>query len=201
MNGCQTKVLFGLEDHDDALYMAKRMNPDVNLQEWKDKLTRPTVTGIRIEWLESESEAGTESSSETELEDGTVIPTAGKGQARGQSRHQAAIPEYEDLPVAPYSMEEQFHRIAVKIMAQSARHAIIRLPAQNTAQQFVTHRVTEAPASKRRVEEAKQAYYLAQGFATPRVEVREEIARRLEALKEKALDHKTIDLEPRSFRE
>ena len=67
MTDAKTKVIFGGLDYEDAEVMVKNVfMGDIELEEWKGRLTKPTVTGYNRTWFENYSKSRSSSSGNSE---------------------------------------------------------------------------------------------------------------------------------------
>lgn len=84
MNDAKTKAVFGGLEYEEAEIMVKNVfTSDVELQEWKTDLTRPTVVDYNRVWFENygKSRGHTFVTSDTEVSGGGAVSTHGTGTA------------------------------------------------------------------------------------------------------------------------
>lgn len=149
MAGAQSKIVFKVDEDDTAEVMARFLfRKELNLEQPKEILNKPVVTGQVPTWLysesdtvsetTSESEGGGEGSSvsETELGDDQTTSTEGSSlsstwsrstattssSTRGRSQTLASV--YEVMPSTVYSLEEQIHKAIVVVRSLPKRTAL-----------------------------------------------------------------------------
>lgn len=125
MSSAQTKVVFGMEDIDEAKVIAKNVfaHPDdIDLQETKDSIITYQTTGHEVVWLENESEARshgitegtsrkntvgkTQSRQESVTDSESTTRTEGEGTHHGEGKSAGeGISELEDGTIVVYETE------------------------------------------------------------------------------------------------
>lgn len=207
MGSARTKVVFAVEEEEDAETMAKRIfRGAIDLEEAKHTLDKPAVVGHQQRRFEggSESEGYAEgeslgdvlgtSSGRTKPVDGDDDEgTENAGESRSASSSSSwsstrsstrswttsLTPEMAILPTSVYSLEEQRYRKTVLVGEQLQRQALVKMPGR-TAIAITVPAVADGYASKEECEAFKLTHGLAGGFAAPIKQVLEETRDRRE---------------------
>jgi hypothetical protein len=158
MNSARTKVVFAVQDPEDAEIVADLIfTGEYDMEEPKRILNKPTVVGYvrRVFEGRSESRSSTQSTatasapsstSEATDADGKVISTTrtegaevesatyGETESESFSYTQGLEPILEVLPSQVYSLDEQIHKAIARVMNQPQRHAFVKMPSLRSAQ-------------------------------------------------------------------
>jgi len=180
LGGAQSKVVFLQDETETASEMGYFLfGKDYDLEKPKEKLIRPTVVGHSREWLHGEAEgegsfsamsSGYTSGSSAGLSladfDGATPvnfegdsyvesegSSAGSSVSKSQSKHEALIPIWEDVPHGTYSLDELNHMSVVQIRSLKKRQAFAYSADDRTTRQFATVDVTEAKPTLHQIED------------------------------------------------
>jgi hypothetical protein len=241
MTNARTKAVFGGLAYEDAEVLVKDIFPgdNLDLQEWKPKLTKPTIVGYVRAWFQSFAEGfGQTSGSADGMQRGSggargvstsrTFSALGLNQeivnsmaesfvdsyfdsvsssysqadsfSRIEGKSEGLEPVFEDLPIVPYSLQEQIHRAIGRMVQQPQRHAIIKLPNQNP--QFIeTPWIVDPYVSEPRLEAAKKVCFVNSQVVKSVQEVTKEIAEREKKMFELAKPRDARKEDPKTFRE
>ncbi len=214
----ENKVVFGgVRPPADAAEVAETLfTGELDFEEPKAVLNKPTVVGYVREWLESQSEgrgAGVSTGASSALVASTMSPEEGgivmvgdgmssadfSGESAFSSsssgRHEALIPQFEYLPTSVYSLQEQIHRAMATMVNQPTQHAVVKLYGNQT----VTVRTPDIPesiASSSRVVSFKKRAFERAECVIPAREAEERINARHEKLRKCASRDRR---EPKSY--
>ena len=196
MGSARSKVVFALEEEEDAETMALRIyRSELDLEEPKHALDKPVAVGFETITLqgsarsEATSEADAAESEATLYRDGSVTgrteavnePGRSHSRVEASSQHEAREAVLAWLPTSVYSLEEQRHRKAVAVAEQLQRHAIIKMPGQR-AREIVVPMIRGGVAAAERCVRFKRTLMLSDGAAAPIEQVEREITERRQAL-------------------
>lgn len=200
MGSARTKIVFALEEEEDAETMALRIyRNDIDLEEPKHALDKPVAVGFETITLQGSAtsdamnETDPAESEATNYRDGSVTGRTeatsqpGRSRSRGtsSSRHEAREAVLAWLPTAVYSLEEQRHRRAVAVAEQLQRHAIVKMPGER-AREIEVPPIRGGFATPERCVRFKRTHMLAGGAAAPVEQVEREIIERRRAFLEHA---------------
>ena len=158
MNSARTKVVFAVQDPEDAEIVSDLIfTGEYDMEEAKRLLDKPTVVGYVRRVFEGRSESRSttwstasssapSSTSEATGADGRLISTTrtegaptesetyGDTETESFSYTQGLEPILEVLPSQTYSLDEQIHKAIARIMNQPQRHAFVKMPSLRSVQ-------------------------------------------------------------------
>ena len=152
----EIKVVFAIKEPDDAQYLVRLLyrGGAIDPNRIKDVLTKPTVVGYAIDYLESHSEStslvkgsgsnnisgnaisltpdagmlvGQTQLGEVNSSSSTNLDTSASGKATSRSRAQALMPVLEDRPGATWSVEDQVFVLADDIASLPRQHGVVSI--------------------------------------------------------------------------
>ena len=156
VNEAEIKVVFSIKEPDDAEYLVRLLyrGGQIDPNRIKDVLTKPTVVGYAIDYLEAQSEStslvkgsgsndisgsaisltpdGGMLTTPTELgqvesNSSTKLDTSASGHATSRSRAQALMPIMEDRPGGTWSVEDQVFVLADDIASLPRQHGVVSI--------------------------------------------------------------------------
>lgn len=156
VNEADIKVVFSIKEPDDAEYLVRLLyrGGAIDPNRIKDVLTKPTVVGYAIEYLEAQSEStslvkgsgsndisgsaisltpdGGMLTTPTELgqvssNSSTTLDTRASGTASSRSRSQTLMPVMEDRPGGTWSVEDQVFVLADEIASLPRQHGVVSI--------------------------------------------------------------------------
>lgn len=201
MTDAKTKVVFGGLHVDDAEELARKIFlGEIDLEEPKEVLNKPTVVGYIKTWLRnySHSSANTsgESFSASKGTSGTASDpfyvesssdTDGSSQAYTESDSEgyseALMPELEEMPTQVYSLEEQIYKAMAVMVNQPTQNAIIKMPDKKT-KLVITPTIEPGFAREKRVKQFKEDCYKLTDFVKTEKEAQKHLEKRMLKLKQ-----------------
>jgi hypothetical protein len=156
VNEAEIKVAFSIKEPEDAQYLVRLLyrNGMIDPNRIKDVLTKPTVVGYSIDYLEAHSEStslvkgsGSNSISGTAISltpdigimtgqtqlgevnssSATNLDTHASGTATSRSRAQSLMPILEDRPGGTWSVEDQVFVLADDIASLTRQHGVVSI--------------------------------------------------------------------------
>ena len=159
MNSARTKVVFAVQDPEDAEIVADLIfTGEYDMEEPKRILDKPTVVGYvrRVFEGRSESRSTTQSTATSSAPSSTSEATDADGEVISTTRTEGAPTESDDVwgdrerellihakawspssrcsRARCYSLDEQIHKAIARIMNQPQRHAFVKMPSLRSAQ-------------------------------------------------------------------
>lgn len=227
MNSARTKVVFAVQDPEDAEIVADLIfTGEYDMEEPKRLLDKPTVVGYVRRVFEGRSEgrsttrstasssAPTSTSEVLNPDDDEVVSitrtegapteseTYGESETESFSYTEGLEPILEVLPSQTYSLDEQIHRAIARIMNQPQRHAFVKMPSLRSAQitvPFVKDMSVEASRRAR----FKRENGLLPDYAAEIEQIRDEQAERAALFNRAVQTARSPEVrpDPESFRE
>lgn len=156
VNEAEIKVVFSIKEPDDAEYLVRLLyrGGAIDPNRIKDVLTKPTVVGYAIEYLEAQSEStslvkgsgsndiagsaislspdggfliGQSQMGEVASKSSTSLDTSAHGTASSRSRAQTLMPIMEDRPSSTWSVDDQVFVLADDIASLPRQHGIVSI--------------------------------------------------------------------------
>ena len=229
MTSAQTKVVFGGLSPEDAPIVAELLfMGELDLEEPKSTLDKPTVTNYVRTWLQNKAQGTSTTSSvssgwgasttegetlrldEDDVEQldarstsGSESGTFGKSYALAASSSHgwsaALTPVLTILPTQVFSLQEQVYKATATVVNQPPQHAIVKISGEPSVQ-VKTPFVAEAIARDERVEGFKTRAFQLSPFALPRGQAEKLLESRRKDLRLQAKRHTTPE-EPDNFLE
>lgn len=226
MNSARTKVVFAVQDPEDAEIVADLIfTGEYDMEEPKRILNKPTVVGYVRRYFEGRSESKSSaftsstssaprSTTEVNNDKGELItisetdgiPTEtesyGETTTEGFSYTEGLEPMLEVLPSQVYSLEEQIHKAIARVMNQPQRHAFVKMPSLRSVQITVPF-VKDMDVADYRITRFKRENGLLQDYAAEIAQIRTEQEERAAQFSRTVRTARTPaePEEPESFRE
>lgn len=159
VNEAEIKVVFSIKEPDDAQYLVRLLyrGGAIDPNRIKDVLTKPTVVGYSIDYLETHSESASQMKGsgsndiagnaisltpdggilmgQTQLGEvtsnsSTTLDTHASGTASSRSRSQTLMPILEDRPGGTWSVDDQIFVLADDIASLPRQHGVVSIGGQ-----------------------------------------------------------------------
>ncbi len=197
MNSARTKVVFAVQDPEDAEIVADLIfTGEYDMEEPKHLLDKPTVVGYvrRVFQGRSETKSATRTSSSSSAPSSTTEVINDKGELVSTSRTEGTPtdadayastegesfnyteglePIFQVLPGQVYSLEEQIHKAIARIVNQPQRHAFVKMPSLRSVQITVPF-VKDATVEDYRISRFKRKNGLVPAYAAELGQIRSE---------------------------
>lgn len=216
MTNAKTKVIFGGLNTEEAEVLAKQVFlGELDLEEAKEVLNKPTVVGYIKTWLNNYSHSHSQSktsgggrsqsrdiNADSNIDTDTYSWSSVDGESDADGSSETLMPVLEDMPTQVYSLEEQIYKAMSLMVNQPAQHALIKLPKKQT-QMVKTPTIEPGYAREERVESFKDGCYRLTDFVKPKEEVQQLLEqRRLAIVQRESGKSETVNLqEPKTFRQ
>ena len=226
MNSARTKVVFAVQDPEDAEIVADLIfTGEYDMEEPKRLLSKPTVVGYarRIFEGRSETKSTTQTSTSTSAptsttevrnDEGDIVSisrTEGIGtESDGYSTSEGETfsyteglePIFETLASQVYSLDEQIHKAIGRIVNQPQRHAFVKMPSLRSVQITVPF-VKDLSVEDYRLSRFKRLNGLLPAYAAEVTQIQaEQVERRIRFMREvRAGCTAEEPQEPKNFRE